>query len=179
LHAGAEVLSFAAVIGGDAVAMQIVKQCCRNLLFAVNNAEKHVAEARCWALTLGATHRSVGGVVLHSALAEIVTVLISYAKSAAACRIECGIAAHALHGLYLVMLSAFGASGWVEVVLDMALTCLLMPGVPEVGFQPAAAAIVTAIVEVQGPEFCPTSKTHPVAKCVSFLLSADPKTVPT
>jgi hypothetical protein len=162
--AGAEILSFAAVIGGDAVAMQIVKQCCRNISAGAAHAEKKAAGARCWALTLGATHRSVGGIVLCPALAEIITVLISFAKSAAVCSAEVGIAVHALHGLSLVMLSAFGPSGWVEVVLDMALASLLRPGVPEAGLQPAAAAVVTAIVEVQGPEFCPTSKTHPVAK---------------
>ena len=61
---------------------------------------------------------------------------------------------------------------WVELVLDTALECLLRPSVQLAGLRPAAAAIVTAIVEAQGPEFCPSSKTHPVAECASAAVSA-------
>jgi hypothetical protein len=57
-------------------------------------------------------------------------------------------------------------------VLETALECLLHPGASDLGLRPAAAAVVVAIVEVQGPEFCPTSKTHPVAECALPLLAS-------
>lgn len=55
------------------------------------------------------------------------------------------------------------------MVLETALEALLGIGASEAGVRPAAAAVATAIVEVQGPEFCPTSKTHPVAQCGHFF----------
>jgi hypothetical protein len=91
---------------------------------------------------------------------------MAFAKNDAVMRASPGSAVFALHGLFLVMSSAFGPSRWVELVLETALECMLRPTSLDVGLRPAAAAVVTAIVEVQGPEFCPTSKTHPVAECV-------------
>ena len=165
-RAGAEVLSFAAVIGGDAAAVHIVKLCCQSLSKpAALDGKAPQPHLNGWALALGATHRTVGGIVLQKALPDVVTTLISLAKGAGTPLAPRGSAVHALHGLFLVMCSAFGPSGWVEVVLETAVDCLLRPGAREAGIEAAAAAIVTAIVEVQGPDFCPTSKTRPVAEC--------------
>ena len=158
-------LSFAAVIGGDVMALQTAKQCCRELTSATAPADKPPPDVRHWALVLGAVHRTVGGIVLRTCLAEIVTGLMAYAKNDAIARSSPGAAVFALHALFLVMSSAFGPSRWVELVLETALECLLRSGDAEAGLRPAAAAVVTAIVEVQGPEFCPACKTTPVAEC--------------
>lgn len=117
------------------------------------------ADPRPWALALGAVHRSAGGITLQPLLAGIVTALTAYARNDGAMRAAEGAPVFALHALYLVMASAFGPSGWVEVVMDTALDALMRGGAAA-----AAAAVVTAIVEVQGPEFCPSSRTHPVAE---------------
>lgn len=161
-----EVLSFAAVIGGDRAAVATTRMACARLTAATAPqppsapAAAATGDPRPWALALGAVHRSVGGITLQPLLATIVTALTAYARCDGAMRGAAGAPVFALHALYLVMASAFGPSGWVEVVMDTALDALMRGGAAS-----AAAAVVTAIVEVQGPEFCPSSRTHPVAEC--------------
>lgn len=158
-----EILSFSAVIGGDGAAVAAARTACTRLAAASSlqpQAAAAAADPRPWALALGAVHRAVGGITLQPLLATIVTALTAYARCDGAMHATPGAPVFALHGLYLVMASAFGPSGWVEVVMDTALDALMRGGAAS-----AAAAVVTAIVEVQGPEFCPSSRTHPVAEC--------------
>lgn len=170
-RAAIEVLSFAAVMGGDAAARSTAKLACSRLNAAApagpaappSNPPSSGGvggDPRPWALALGAVQRSAGGVTLQPLLAEIITALTAYARNDVAMRAAPGAPVFALHGLYLVMASAFGAAQWVEVVMDAALDAVLRGGAAA-----AAAAVVTALVEVQGPEFCPSSRTHPLAEC--------------
>lgn len=175
-RAGIEILSFSAVMGGDSAARFTAKLACVRLnasapagpagAYPPSNPPSSGAggpgDPRPWALALGATQRSAGGVTLQPLLAEIVTALTAYARNDVAMRAATGAPVFALHALYLVMASAFGASQWVEVVMDAALDAVLRGGAAA-----AAAAVVTALVEVQGPEFCPSSRTHPLAEYVA------------
>lgn len=172
-RAAIEILSFAAVMGGDSAARSTAKLACSRLNSAApsgptaapsNPPSTGPVDPRPWALALGAVQRSAGGVTLQPLLAEIITALTAYARNEAAMRATAGAPVFALHALYLVMASAFGAAQWVEVVMDAALDAVLRGGAAA-----AAAAVVTAIVEVQGPEFCPSSRTHPLAECATSL----------
>jgi hypothetical protein len=166
MHAAVEVLSFSAVIGGDAAARSATKVACARLNAAVLAAAPPGAalpgapNPRPRALVLGALQRSAGGVTLQPLLAEVVMTLVAYARNDAAMHALPGAPVFALHALFLVMASAFGASQWVEVAMDAALDTAIRGGAAA-----AAAAVVSAIVEVQGPEFCPSASTHPVAEC--------------
>ena len=163
-------MGLAAVIGGSAMAVQIAKRSCHHLAAAAAPSDKMPPDVRQWALALGATHRAAGGIVLRSCLAEALTALMALAKHEAHAKLYAGASAFALHGLCLVVSSAVDAARWAELVLDAALECLLRPVAAEAGLQPAAAAVVTAIVEAQGPAFGPSSKTHPVAEYAAAIV---------
>ena len=172
-RAAIEILSFAAVMGGDAAARATAKLACSQLNFAAPAGPAAApaiapsggpADPRPWALALGAVQRSAGDVTLQPLLADVITALTAYARNDAAMRAAEGAPVFALHALYLVMASAFAAARWVEVAMDAALDAVLRGGAAA-----AAAAVVTAIVEVQGPEFCPSSRTHPLAEYATSL----------
>ena len=133
--AAVEIMSFAAVIGGDVMALQTVKQCCRDVSAACAptppaSASGAPVDARYWALALGAIHRAVGGIVLRTCLAEVVTALMAYSKSDAAARSTPGSSVFALHALHLVMSSAFGPAR-CALQANPCTACLLRRGAHE------------------------------------------------
>eukprot|EP00884_Botryococcus_braunii_P001693 jgi/Botrbrau1/11524/Bobra.0393s0003.2 len=158
-RSAAEMNAFAACIGSDSYALQLVKVLCRSM------AETSSAPRRAsLALAVGCIYRSKGGIALQSAVELTAQTLMAVARSCPG-----SVQLWVVHGLWLVANAAgLAFLPHVRASLELALQLLMSEEAYGVaGLRPAVGRLTNALVAVLGPEL--TLGTEAYTKCKSLI----------